>query len=94
MTETAEGISGRKWSVSTEGGQTRVMEGTRCICVVEDHAVLHLLVTAPQLWGEANDVLLQSRKDDGEPSSLFARLRAVVAKAVNKTSWAAVAQAG
>ena len=97
MVETAEGIGGRKWELARNGAtaETEIKEGVNTVALVRDRGVLHLLVTAPELWDAAND-LLRTWHDDKSADVEFAnaldRLSNMVAKAVGKTSWSDVAQ--
>lgn len=102
MAESAEGIGSRKWSLLREDDGVWLMQGAHRIARLEKmgEAVLLLLVTAPQLWDAANDVMKQT--DGAGPSALEdsgltvgARdyLGNMVAKAVGKQDWKDVAQA-
>lgn len=101
MAESAEGIGGRKWSVGRAGtsGRMTINEGATVLAELtpQGEAVFNLLVTAPQLWDAAND-LIKTMGTEGGPRATFApeqrqKLANMVAKAVNKDEWAHVAQA-
>lgn len=107
MDVTAEGLGGRKWSWQEkpgEGGMERVLsQGALEIAVLrEPHGreVQHLLVTAPQLWTAANEVVAAEQaflEDDTNANSnrcvtAVMALADMVAKAVGKQRWADVAQ--
>lgn len=104
MSETPEGIGGRKWSLLRHtkiGGLTFVtlQEGiTELASLTEDgERVKSLLVTAPQLWDTANNLLqayAQSLPDPTEQARAWEALANMVAKAVGKTAWEQVIQNG
>jgi hypothetical protein len=99
MVESPEGIGLRKWSFlqETEGKDTDglyLMEGkTKLALITEDgKAILHLLVTTPQLWTAANEVVLTLEVGGDMPVALI-RLKNALAKAVSKDDWSKVRQA-
>lgn len=104
MVESAEGIGSRKWSLDREGRElarddpshsVRLMEGTKWLASLthEGEAVLHLLVTAPQLWGAANDLVkLIASGREAMGSAEATALANTVAKAVGKDDWRQVLQ--
>lgn len=96
MSDTPEGLGSRKWSLYVDStGQLLLMQGNKTIATIHDAAAKHLLVSAPQLWTEANDLLVATKAalTNGEefPTAVL-RLGNVVAKAVNKTGWGQVSQ--
>jgi hypothetical protein len=97
MVESPEGIGGRKWSFQKdESGQLCLFEGaTKKLATLTDSGkeVLHLAVTAPQLWDAANELLKAVKAGTPDLAPLHERLANMVAKSVNKTSWDHVAQA-
>lgn len=101
MVESAEGIGGRKWSLLNEADGLWLMEGTKKLARLADDGrmVMHLLVTAPQLWAAANEVARKTHgigpsalDDAGLCSDDVERLANAVAKAVNKSQFVDVLQ--
>lgn len=96
MAETAEGIGSRKWSYQrTSDGILILMEGTKPIAALTEEGakVFQLLVTAPQLWEEANQ-LVKGSVALGNLGGISAecRLANLVAKAAGRSSWKEVDQ--
>lgn len=97
MSVTPEGIGGKKWSLYVDStGQLLLMEGNKTIASIVDANFKHLLVAAPQLWTEANELLVATKAampaNEALPAAVE-RLSNVVAKAVNKDDWRKVSQA-
>jgi hypothetical protein len=98
MSETPEGIGSRKWSLAREGA-LRVMHGTTEIATLtlDGEDVKHLLVTAPQLWDAANEMIkhamVVSAAEKAQLNEHVKHLADMVAKAVGKNSYADVKQA-
>ena len=95
MVETAEGIGSRKFSILRDESGTWLMEGAHQIArlTTRGEQVLHLLVTAPQLWDAANEVMKAAGTADMSrigPAAIS--LGNMVAKSVNKQDWKEVAQ--
>lgn len=90
MIESAEGIGSRKWSFLPGEHGLDLMEGTKRLATLTDEGkkVLHLLVTAPQLWEAANEVI----KSEYESIDGVNRLMNAVAKSVGKDDWKKVLQ--
>lgn len=109
MSETPEGIGGRKWSLirATDGSDGMdLMEGQKKLATLTaDGAKLFaLFVTVPQLWEAANAAVKAPQallKADGVPlatkdaaiAAAYERLANMVAKAVGKDEWTKVLQA-
>ena len=95
MVESAEGIGSRKWSFLRDADGLWLMQGKHQIArlTAEGERVLHLLVTAPQLWDAANEVMKAAGTADMSrigPAAIS--LGNMVAKSVNKQDWKEVAQ--
>lgn len=102
MSETAEGIGGRKWSLlRVREDAIALMEGKTEVALMTsplgDQTKL-LLVTAPQLWAAANELIkvadsinLQEHVG-GKTNAALKQLADMVAKAVGKTDWKEVLQ--
>lgn len=103
MDATVEGIGGLKWSVERKlvtdavlptTIHTYLMQGRTVVAEIEDARHLQLLVTAPQLWDAANE-MVKAFRDAGRPGALekaAADLGLMVAKAVGKDDWGRVLQ--
>lgn len=104
MVETPEGIGSQKFSLSkdiviatAEGLNVRfevaLMQGKTVIAALspEGETVKSLLVTAPQLWDAAND-LIRELVRNGRTDLASSPLANMVAKSVGKTDWKDVAQ--
>ena len=93
-----EGIGSRKWSLLRQDDGLYVMEGaqTRIVRAERDDKLLDLVITAPQLWDAANQLMLAMH---AKVQNQDAQVRAVrylenmVAKAVRKTAYTDVLQA-
>ena len=102
MVESPEGIGGRKWSLERWKltSEPSLMQGTTALATLtpDGEKVMHLLVTAPQLWDAANALLKALTDNPGGMSvtesqaEAFIRLKNMVAKSVNKDRWEDVAQ--
>lgn len=101
MSEIAEGIGGRKWSLGRElvSGQLAVMQGKSHMATLTDSAtepcgkhVAHLIVTAPQLWAAANAICLQWNENRLFHTPEMLALCNMVAKAVGKSDFRNVKQ--
>jgi hypothetical protein len=109
MVESPEGIGSRKWSIGRDSdGYPALMQGAHVIARLTEPdptrptgasgmELLHLLVTAPQLWDAANQLFVKlAAIKPGCAADLqadYQYLQNMVAKAVNKDDWAKVLQA-
>lgn len=101
MAESAEGIGARKWSLLKDGDVVVVHQGITPLAALTPagEQVKHLIVTAPQLWEAANDllkVLSNIIPPDGPPGLALIkateRVGNMVAKSVDKADWRKVVQ--
>lgn len=96
MPDTPEGIGALKFSLIREGPIVKLMRGSTLIATLAPGAddYLHLLVSSPQLWTAANDILVASDsiKDYEHQPEVVKRLGNAVAKSVDKGNWREVLQ--
>lgn len=95
MYETPEGIGSRKFSLRREDHILTLMQGATPLAALspEGEKVMFLLVTAPQLWESANDVLrILHKAQAGALGPASKRLGNMIAKSVGKDKWADVEQ--
>lgn len=95
MIESAEWIGGRKWSLERDAEGARLQQGVTQLARLSpagEKAQL-LLVTAPQLWDAANELVkLVAAGREAMGTDELVRLANMVAKAVGKTEWKDVLQ--
>lgn len=95
MYEMPEGVGSRKWSLRREDSILTLMQGKDPLAALspDGEKVMLLLVTCPQLWDAANDVLRTLyTAQAGALGPASKRLANMVAKAVGKDKWEDVQQ--
>ena len=100
MIDTPEGIASQKWSFQVDGesGELTLSQGAIRLAKLTKTGETFklLLVTCPQLWNAANDVVLLATKiadKNGEQVHPEIKLLGeMVAKAVGKQDWRTVLQ--
>lgn len=106
MVESAEGIGSRKWSLfKDEAERLMLMQGKTEVASIILPEAMSLLVTAPQLWDAANELVkayrqAEARRGAGKSTTedvdvvhaAQMRLANMVAKGVGKDDWTKVLQ--
>ncbi len=110
MVGTPEGIGSRKWSLGRDAdGYPALMQGKFVVARLTEvppagetdtasgMSVKNLLVTAPQLWDAANELVKfimnnVAQSPGATPNPLAVTLANMVAKSVGKTDWNDVSQ--
>ena len=103
MAESTEGVGFWKWSFEPVNGELFLNQGKYRLARLEplpvetgldQSKVRGVLVTAPQLWDAANELVKEwQRQRSIVCTTEMDRLMNAVAKAVGKTTWSDVAQA-
>ena len=91
MVESIEGIGGLHWSFGRdEAGMVQLMQGKTALATLSAVGEQHklLLVTVPQVWEAADDLLtLIASGQEAMGSPLAVRLGNALAKAVGEEAW-------